>query len=63
MELKGDWYAKGREGKGTVEKLLAEKWMEGERKQSPAGQGDKSEFHPKTNLCLLLRKKIKTKDE
>lgn len=49
--------------RGTVGKLPAEKWMEGERKQSPAGQGDKSEFHPKTKLCLLLRKKIKAKDE
>lgn len=39
--------------RGTVGKFLAEKWMEGKRKQSPILQGDKSEFYPKTKYVFF----------
>lgn len=44
--------------KGIVEELLAEKWRE--KKQSPVGQDNKSEFDSKSE-CLLLRKNRQTK--
>lgn len=47
MKLKGDLGGKSREGHGNYGKLLAEKWMGRDRKLSPVGQGNKSEFNPK----------------
>lgn len=43
---------KSRGQRGIVEELLAEKWRE--KKQSPVGQGNKSEFDPKSK-CLLRK--------